>query len=205
MEDSIREILDFTRSLFDVAAIIEQPDHGTLLVVGLESTPERNLDEFGRANGETILSGFEKYMSPPLKAAVSFIKDKGYEAGPVGRHGYPRQGQLNLKELAIQTGIGQRGKHSVVLHPKYGPRLRFAAIQIGASSHLPATPARKEPENLTCQSCTLCLDVCPVHILEPYRMVDTSRCLSRVAIMQEQQGHLVPCDECLKVCPAGTG
>ncbi len=205
MEDTIREILDFTRSLFDVAGIMEQHGHSTLLVVGLESTPERNLDEFGRVNGETMLSGFEKYMSPPLEAAVRFIKSKGYEAEPVGRYGYPRQGQLNLKELAIQAGIGQRGRHSVVLHHKYGPRLRFAAIQIGAPSHLPAVPVRKEPENLTCQGCTLCLEVCPVNILEPYRMIDTSRCLSRVAIMKEQQGHLVSCDECLKVCPAGTG
>ena len=205
MEDTIREILDFTSSLFDVAGIIEQSDHGTLLVVGLESTPERNLDLYGQTNGKVVLSGFEKHMSPPLEAAVSFIRSKGYEAEPVGRYGYPLQGQLNLKELAIQMGLGQRGKHSVVLHHKYGPRLRFAAIQIGASFHLPAVPARKEPENLTCHGCTLCLDVCPVNILEPYRIVDVSKCLSRVEVMKEQQGHLVPCDECLKVCPVGTG
>ncbi|HET6478136.1 MAG TPA: 4Fe-4S double cluster binding domain-containing protein [Dehalococcoidales bacterium] len=205
MEDTIREIADFTSSFFDVVGITGQHGHSTILVVGLESTPERNLDQYGRTNGKVVLSGFEKYMSPLLESAVSFIKGKGYKAEPVGRYGYPLQGQLNLKELAVQMGLGQRGKHSVVLHDKYGPRLRFAAIQIGASFHLPAAPARKELDNPTCQGCTLCLDVCPVNILKPYKMTDTSRCLSRVLTMKEQQGHLVPCDECLKVCPAGTG
>ena len=205
MKDTLREILDFAGSLFDVVGITGQHGHSTILVVGLESTPERNLDQYGRTNGKVVLSGFEKYMSPLLESAVSFIKGKGYKAEPVGRYGYPLQGQLNLKELAIQMGLGQRGKHSVVLHDKYGARLRFAAIQIGASFHLPAAPARKELDNPTCQGCTLCLDVCPVNILEPYKMTDTSRCLSRMLTMKEQQGHLVPCDECLKVCPAGTG
>ena len=205
MEDTIREIADFTSSFFDVVGITGQHGHSTILVIGLESTPKRNLDQYGRTNGKVVLSGFEKYMSPLLESAVSFIKGKGYKAEPVGRYGYPLQGQLNLKELAVQMGLGQRGKHSVVLHDKYGPRLRFAAIQIGASLPLPAAPARKELDNPTCQGCTLCLDVCPVNILEPYKMTDTSRCLSRVLRMKEQQGHLVPCDECLKVCPAGTG
>lgn len=204
MKDTLREILDFAGSLFDVVGIIERPDYGTLIVFGLESTTERNLDLYGRKDGRTVLSGFEKHMSPPLESALSFIRGKGYKAEPVGRCGYPLQGQLNLKELAIQMGLGQRGKHSVVLHDKYGPRLRFAAIQIGASFHLPAAPARKELDNPTCQGCTLCLDVCPVNILEPYKMTDTSRCLSRMLTMKEQQGHLVPCDECLKVCPTGT-
>ena len=197
--------MDFAGSLFDVVGIIERPDYGTLIVVGLESTPERNLDLYGRKDGRTVLSGFEKHVSPPLESALSFIRGKGYKAEPVGRYGYPLQGQLNLKELAIQMGLGQRGKHSVVLHDKYGARLRFAAIQIDTSFQLQAETALKEPENPVCHNCSLCLEVCPVNILEPYIMADVSKCLSRVALMKEQQGRITPCDECLKICPAGTG
>lgn len=203
MKDTIQEISDYISSLFDVFGIAEHPDYGTLIIVGLESTPERNLDEFGRTDDEIKLFGFEKYMSPLLESAVSFIRDKGYTPGLVGRHGYPGRGQLNLKELAIQTGIGKRGKHSVVLHNKYGARLRFAAIKMGASFHLPARLVLSERQYPACHNCSLCLEACPVNIIEPYRMVDISRCLSNVAIMKEQQGQIIPCDECLKVCPAG--
>lgn len=204
MEKTLPEILDFTGSLFDVVGITEHEDYGTLLVVGLESTPERNLDEFGRDDDRTRLFGFEKHMSPLLESTIGFIKNKGYAAEPVGRHGYPLQGQLNLKELAIQMGMGKRGKHSVVLHEKYGARLRFAAIQIGASFQFQDEPPLKEAKSPVCHNCTLCLEACPVNILEPYRVSDVSKCLSRVAMMKEQQERLVPCDECLKVCPAGT-
>ncbi|MGB2814804.1 MAG: hypothetical protein WBC50_08290 [Dehalococcoidales bacterium] len=205
MKDTIREISDFISSLFDVFGIAEHPDHGTLIIVGLESTPERNLDEFGRTDDEIKLFGFEKYMSPLLESAVSFIRNKGHTPELVGRHGYPKREQLNLKELAVQTGIGKRGKNSVVLHDKYGARLRFAAIKVEDSFHLPARPILSEPPNPTCHNCSLCLEACPVDIIEPYRITDVSLCLSQVMIMEEQQGQLTPCDKCLKVCPAGTG
>ena len=203
MKDAIQEIADFIGSLFDVFGIAEHLDHGTLIIVGLESTPERNLDEFGRTDDEIKLFGFEKYMSPLLESAVSFIREKGYTSELFGRHGYPPGGQLNLKELAIQTGIGKRGKHSVVLHDKYGARLRFAVIKTGVSFRLPVRPVLSEPPNPTCHNCSLCLEACPVNIIEPYRITDISRCLSQVMIMEEQQGRLIPCDKCLKVCPAG--
>lgn len=205
MEKTLQAILDFAGSLFDVVGVTGREDYGTLLIVGLESTAERDLDDFGRTDDETHLFGFEKHMSPLLQKTISYIRDKGYAAETVGRHGYPREGQLNLKELAIQSGIGKRGKHSVVLHDKYGARLRFAAIKIEGLVQPPAKPARKESGSPSCSHCSICLKVCPVNILEPYRMTDAIECLSRVRVMKEAQRRLVPCDECLKVCPAGTG
>jgi NAD-dependent dihydropyrimidine dehydrogenase PreA subunit len=205
LTDATWDILDFAGSLFDVIGITKQPGYGAMLVVGLESTPERNLDEFGRENGELRLYGFEKHMSPLLESALGFIRGKGYSPELVGKGGYPRAGQLNLKELVVQMGLGKRGKHTVVLHDKYGARLRFAAIKIGASSRLRNEPAPKEPESAFCHNCSLCIEVCPVGILEPYSMADISRCLSRIPSMKEHQGRIIPCDECLKACPAGSG
>ena len=205
MEKTLQEILDFSDSLFDVVGISRHKDFGTLLIVGLESTPERDLDEFGYPDDKVQLLGFEKHMAPRLEKTIGYIRDRGCDAETVGKHGYPAQGQLNLKELAVQSGIGKRGKHSVVLHDRYGPRLRFAALRIKGSFQPPARPALKETESLFCRDCSLCLEACPVNILEPYRMTDVSKCLSIIAVMKEQQGLLVPCDECLKVCPAGTG
>jgi hypothetical protein len=205
MTDHLRDILEFAGSLFDVVGVTEQPGYNTLLLVGLESTPERDLDDFGRENGEIKLFGFEKHMSPLLESALGFIKSKGYSPELVGKYGYPRAGQLNLKKLTVQAGIGKRGKHSVVLHNKYGARLRFAAIKIGASLQLQNEPPQKEAESPACSDCSLCLEVCPIGIMEPYRMADVLKCLSNIDVMKEQGGRIIPCDECLKVCPAGSG
>ncbi|HEY51424.1 MAG TPA: epoxyqueuosine reductase [Dehalococcoidia bacterium] len=206
MGNSIPEILDFTGSLFDVVGIAGHAGYGKLLIVGLESKPERNLDEFGLENNKIKLFGFQKYMSPLLESALSFIRERGYAAEPVGRYGYPLQGQLNLKELAVQAGIGKRGKNSLVLHNKYGPRLRLAAIKIDAPSQSQDEATQKEMESPFCRNCSLCLEACPVSIIEPYRVADISRCLSRIEVMKkDRNGQLIPCDECLKVCPAGKG
>ena len=46
-----RKIGDYAGSLFDVVGASRLPRGEALLVVGLESTPERNLDEFSWPNG----------------------------------------------------------------------------------------------------------------------------------------------------------
>ena len=205
MTDPVRDILNFAGSLFDVVGVTEQPGYGTLLLVGLESTPERDLDEFGWENGDIKLFGFEKHVSPLLESALSFMRDKGFSPEMVGKNGYPQASQLNLKKLVVLAGIGKQGKHSVILHDEYGPRLRFAAIKIGASFQLQNEPPQREAKSQFCSDCSSCLEVCPVGILEPYRMVDVPKCLSNVATMKEQGEQITPCDECLKVCPAGSG
>ena len=202
----MQEILDFTSSLFDAVGIVGQAGYGTLLIVGLESTPERDLDAFGKENNEFKLFGFQKYMSALLESITGFITEKGYAAEPVGRYGYPLKGQLNLKELAIQAGIGKRGKNSVVLHDRYGPRLRLAAIRTDTTLQSSDETTQKETESPFCRNCSLCIEACPVNIIEPYRVADVSRCLSRIEVMKkDRNGQLIPCDECLKVCPAGKG
>lgn len=197
-----KEVTDYARTLFDVVGATYLSDTDTLLVLGLESTPERNLDEFGREGGGFQMYGFEKYAQPRLDALLKFIRDKGYTAELLGHCGYPLQGKINLKTEALRAGRGVRGKSTVVLHPRYGPRLRFMGIVTDA----PLEPLGIHPvdtENLACNNCSRCIDACPVGILEPYRMLDPSLCLSDSDRMAEVDGRLVPCDRCLKVCPVG--
>ena len=202
MKNKLRDIIEFADSTFDVAGATEIPGYGALLVLGLESTPERNLDDFRRLDGEFKLFGFQEYIYPRLKSLISFAKDNGFTAEPVGRYGYPPRGEINLKQLAIQIGLGKRGKNTLVLHPKYGTRLRFVAVKIDASLELSISPFQTEPKSELCQDCTLCIDACPVKILKPYQITNVSRCLSNVALMEEQYGALIPCDLCVTACPA---
>ena len=107
-----------------------------------------------------------------------------------------------LKELAIRSGLGRRGKNTVVLHPEYGPRLRFMGVKTDAPLGDLAGPEYGDTENPVCEVCSICLDACPVHILEPYRLKDISICLSNVTPL-DAKGRSVLCDLCLKLCPAG--
>jgi len=196
-----RQITDYAGSLFDVVGVTHLSSGESLLILGLESTSERNLDEFGRLNGAFHLYGFEKHIGPKLESLLSLIREKGFSAEPVGQYGYPLGGEVNLKEEAIRAGLVKRGKSTIVLHPEYGPRLRLIAIRTDAPLEPPIYSALTEEENPLCNGCSICIDACPVNALKPYSMPDPSICLSNSAIMAEEQGRLVPCDICLNLCP----
>jgi epoxyqueuosine reductase QueG len=197
----VTEILEKAKELFDVAGIIPFGNK-RLLVLGLESTFERNLDDFGHENGNFRMYGFEKHVQHRLDELMIFISKYGYSAETLGHIGYPLTSKTNAKELAVRLGMGKRGKSTVVLHPVYGPRLRFMTVITDIPYEEPEKPARKEEENPVCNDCSICIDSCPVNALEPYRMPDPSICLSNITPVDEQ-GHSILCDLCLKLCPAG--
>lgn len=196
------QIVEYAKSLFDVAGVSRLSGSDSLLILGLESTPERDLDEFGHSGGGFQMYGFEKHVAPRLESLLNLIRSQGFSAEPVGRYGYPLKGEINLKEKAIQAGLGRRGKSTVVLHPRFGPRLRFMAVRTDA----PLEPSVRTPlpdeENPVCEGCSICIDACPVNALEPYRMPDPSICPSNISPVTED-GRSILCDICLHQCPAG--
>lgn len=196
-----QQITEHAGSLFDVVGVSQLSNRDSLLILGLESTPERNLDEFGHRDGKFQMYGFEKHAGPKLKSLLDFIRSKGFAAELVGRYGYPLEGEVNLKEAAIGAGLGKRGKSTVVLHPKYGPRLRFMAIKTDAPLEPLTDSTFTDEENPVCNGCSICIDVCPNKALKPYRMPDATLCLSNITPTAED-GRSVLCDICLHLCPA---
>lgn len=200
MDTVASQIADKACSLFDVVGVSRLSRRDSLLILGLESTPERNLDEFGHLDGNFQMYGFEKHVVPRLESLLDFIRGKGFSAELVGRYGYPLKGEINLKREAIRTGLGKRGKSTVVLHPQYGPRLRFAAVRTDAPLKLATGSALPDEENPLCNQCSICIDACPVNALEPYRMPEPSLCLSNSSPVGED-GRSILCDICLHLCP----
>ena len=66
------QIADKAASLFDVVGASRLSDDDSLLILGLESTPERNLDEFGHRGGNFRMYGFEKYVGPGLESLLLY-------------------------------------------------------------------------------------------------------------------------------------
>lgn len=107
-------------------------------------------------------------------------------------------GLLSLKHMAVQAGLGVFGRHSLLITPQYGPRVRLTAIVTDAELQAD-TPIDKD----YCKDCgNLCISSCPVNALEkpghnsPYE-------INKFACSQYQSTRPT-CGICLKVCPIGS-
>ena len=108
-------------------------------------------------------------------------------------------------ELAVKSGIGWRGKHTLVLNREAGSMFFLGEIYIDLA--LPLT----EPAANHCGSCSACIDICPTRaIVAPYQL-DARRCISYLTIeepgpipieFRAAMGNRVyGCDDCQLVCP----
>jgi epoxyqueuosine reductase QueG len=196
------EIIAYARSLFDAVGVVRDPKtQDIILIVGLVSTPERDLDDFVPDVTKSFWRGFIRHAKPKLDDLLKFIRKQGFSVELVGKLGYSPSGKPNLKHLAVAAGLGRQGKNTLVINSRFGPWLRFMAVRTNAPLALTGSGVYAKKENPDCKSCQRCIEACPVGILQPYRLVDTDRCLA--AISGERRGELAICDKCVVVCPVG--
>jgi len=129
----------------------------------------------------------------------------GQEIGAFGRRVFTDSAPVMEVELAAKSGLGWRGKHTLLLSRDAGSY--FFLGEIYTDLPLPAdAPAADH-----CGTCRKCLDICPTGaIVAPYR-VDARRCISYLTI--ELKGAIPPelrplignrvygCDDCQLACP----
>jgi epoxyqueuosine reductase len=108
-------------------------------------------------------------------------------------------------ELAQQSGLGWRGKHTLLINREGGSM--FFLGEIYADIYLEPTP---KTEN-HCGSCSACLTICPTAaIVAPYKL-DARKCISYLTIehpgpipleLRSKMGnHIYGCDDCQTICP----
>jgi epoxyqueuosine reductase len=106
---------------------------------------------------------------------------------------------------AAKSGIGWRGKNTLLLHRNAGSY--FFLGEIYTNLPLPTTV----PTTEHCGSCTRCIDICPTGaIVGPYRL-DARRCISYLTIehpgsipeaLRPALGNRIyGCDDCQLICP----
>jgi epoxyqueuosine reductase len=109
------------------------------------------------------------------------------------------------KFWAERSGIGWRGKHTVIITEELGSWIFLGEILLTEEFEYDTPQADR------CGSCSLCIDACPTRaIVEPY-VLDVRKCLSYMTVeykgefpnvmRQERSGWLYGCDICQEVCP----
>jgi epoxyqueuosine reductase len=108
-------------------------------------------------------------------------------------------------ELAARSGLGWRGKHTLVLSREAGSMFFLGELFVDFA--LPAT----EPVDAHCGSCTACIDVCPTQAIVAPGRLDARRCISYLTIEHDgpiplalrplMGNRIVGCDDCQLVCP----
>jgi epoxyqueuosine reductase len=141
-----------------------------------------------------------------LRSRLQKLADRLADAiGPIGYRVFTDSAPVLEVELASRSGIGWRGKHTLVLHRDAGSMFFLGEIYVDLP--LPVTP----PVDAHCGTCSACIDVCPTQaIVAPYRL-DARRCISYLTI--EHAGaipealrplignRIYGCDDCQLVCP----
>jgi epoxyqueuosine reductase len=127
------------------------------------------------------------------------------EIGPFGHRVFTDSAPVLEVALAERSGLGWRGKHTLLLHREAGSY--FFLGEIYTDLPLPAD----RPQAAHCGDCRACLDVCPTQAIVAPHTVDARRCISYLTI--ELKGaipielrplignRIYGCDDCQLACP----
>lgn len=159
-------------------------------------------------SGEGVISvyargrDYHKVLRQRLERLALRLQDA---VGPFGHRVFTDSAPVMEVELASRSGLGWRGKHTLLLSREAGSM--FFLGEIFVDLELPGT----SPVTSHCGQCTACQSICPTQaFVEPYRL-DARRCISYLTI--EHKGAIAPelrplignhiygCDDCQRVCP----
>ncbi len=145
---------------------------------------------------------YHKVLRARLARLAARIAD---DIGPFGYRVFTDSAPVLEGALAAKSGLGWRGKHTLLLTREAGSY--FFLGEIYTDLPLPTT----DPVSAHCGSCRACLDACPTGaIVAPYEL-DARRCISYLTIelhgpipeaLRPLIGNRVyGCDDCQLVCP----
>ncbi len=159
-------------------------------------------------HGEAVVSLYARGRDyhKVLRARLQKLADRiAAEVGPFGHRVFTDSAPVLEAELATRSGLGWRGKHTLVLSREAGSMFFLGELFVDFA--LPPTM----PVSAHCGQCSACLQACPTQaIVAPYRL-DARRCISYLTI--EHAGpipealrplvgnRIYGCDDCQLVCP----
>jgi len=145
---------------------------------------------------------YHKVMRARLARLAGRIAD---EVGPFGYRVFTDSAPVLEVALAAKSGLGWRGKHTLLLTREAGSYFFLGEIY----TDLPLPPT--SPVTAHCGSCRACIDACPTGAIVAPHELDARRCISYLTIeldgaipedLRAPIGNRVyGCDDCQLACP----
>ena len=166
--------------------------------------------ESARANrpGEAVVSLYARGRDyhKVLRSRLQKLQARIAQAiGPLGHRVFTDSAPVLEAELACRSGLGWRGKNTLVLQREAGSMFFLGELFVDLA--LPPS----EPLTSHCGQCTACMDLCPTAAIVGPQQLDARRCISYLTIEhagpipQELRpligNRIYGCDECQLVCP----
>ena len=188
------------------------PGAKSVVVLGKEIYKEvisllRPSKEVGEAEYGELLGPHGDYLAGRLTRAVHQLADifrkETYRSLALPAVGCPTDQRsltaiFSYKHAGQLAGLGVIGRHSLLITPEFGPRVRLACL---------LTEASLEPSSLiqrdNCINCDACIRECPAQALEIPRQGE-SYSMNKFACRTYRQAGLT-CSVCMKVCDEVVG
>ena len=145
---------------------------------------------------------YHKVLRQRLQTLAEEIQKK---VGSLGYRVFVDSGPVMEVELAQKSGLGWRGKHTLLLNREGGSMFFLGEILVDVPFPV------DEPITSHCGECAACINICPTGaITAPYQL-DARRCISYLTI--EHKGsiplelrplmgnRIYGCDDCQLACP----
>ena len=130
--------------------------HRYAICLGFASDYDRYMSNNSRISDAEYMLGNVHTITPTYLLAC-YIREMGY---PARAHHYGK-GEVNPVPLAVNAGLGELGRHGMLIHEEYGSRLHLAVV----TTDLPLTvdkPVDIAVEDF-CKLCMKCARTCPSH------------------------------------------
>jgi len=130
--------------------------HRFAICLGFESDYEKFLTNNSRISDAEYSLGNVNSLQPTFLLAA-YIREMGY---PARTHGFGRF-EVNPIPLAVNAGLGELGRHGMLIHEEYGSRLHLSVV----TTDLPMAVDRPVDIGVedVCKYCMKCARTCPSH------------------------------------------
>lgn len=186
------------------------PEAKSVVVFAMEIYPEvldhsRPDKVMGEASARDMLVPHMEYLNGRItKAAYDTAKAfrrLGFKSLPMAPANYPTDQRyltavLSYKHAAEAAGLGTIGRHSLLVTPEFGPRVRLGCLLTQAELQ----PSSRLSGRL-CDDCNSCIAACPANALsEP---TDGAPYAINKYACSVYRGGAGPCSECMRMCSQG--
>ena len=172
------------------------------IVLAMEMSQEKIDQAPSQATFKMVFDTYDR-LGIAANRIAAYLREQGYAA----QADHPLGGTALYPPLAQKAGIGYVGKHGLLITPKFGPRVRLAAVYTSIQN----LPDSKENNHSWieeyCKICGRCINECPPQAILKDTIIHDSGLKTDINQRScfEYFVEYYGCSVCVKVCPFSKG